>query len=440
MNSRNHEQRYRGVERPSSQAPPPGGGYDVFGNQQYGMSPAQQQQQHRPVTLQAQHHGYGHQHWHQQQGAHVGHSQLQQQPPPPGHAVQYHYPQLNGAFGAGYHQQPQQQFQCAPQGGGYQQPYQYHQQPPPPHGRPPPPPHAHANPQSRNPHSYTHNRPPPPRNGPQQQNFLSGNALKTKNKQNKQNRKRKKDVVQPVVPLTEEPVVRAPLNEAERQEIEAWKAERRKHWPTEAAVAEKKKRGEQNQEKEKDTRQITLGDVLNTQQRLGLLRKAGTEELYKHGKREEVGRGGERMGPQEGNHQQRKKPRGPSACTKPVSAHQQEKKKTLLERLLEKDIKSYECKVVQLFHFIHMNGYFRNEGRPLVFFDDDGGGDAGSGAEMKKRALKIEELDVSVGEEEEEEDDIVEDANVEDAKYDESDKAAEDDKDGEEDANDAEDE
>ena len=93
-------------------------------------------------------------------------------------------------------------------------------------------------------------RPPPPplhvaaHNGQHSvpQNYLSGNVFKNKN-QKQNNRKRKKDIVQPVEPLTEEPVVRAPLNEAERREIEAWKAERRKHWPTEAIVEKKKKKG-----------------------------------------------------------------------------------------------------------------------------------------------------------------------------------------------------
>ncbi len=43
-------------------------------------------------------------------------------------------------------------------------------------------------------------------------------------------------------------------------------------------------------------------------------------------------------------------------------------KKTLLERLLEKDITSEEAKVVQLFHFVHMNGYlWGKEGKDLVF-------------------------------------------------------------------------
>jgi len=88
-----------------------------------------------------------------------------------------------------------------------------------------------------------------------------------------QKRKRKKDIVPPLEPMKEDAKVREPVNEAERREIEAWKAERRKHWPSEANVRRKEK------EAGGDDRRISLMDVLDTQKKLGLVKKAGTEEL-----------------------------------------------------------------------------------------------------------------------------------------------------------------
>lgn len=86
-------------------------------------------------------------------------------------------------------------------------------------------------------------------------------------------RRRKKDIVPPLEPLIRDATVREPVNEAERLEIEAWKAERRKHWPTAENIRRK--------ESGSDDRSIKLADVLDTQKRLGLVRKAGTEDLVR---------------------------------------------------------------------------------------------------------------------------------------------------------------
>ncbi len=198
------------------------------------------------------------------------------------------------------------------------------------------------------------NRPPPLRS---QQNYLSGNTPgQVLNKTSHNNRKRKKDIVPPVEPLTEDPVARAPLDEGERQEIEAWKAERRKHWPTDANVSKKQRNTNDGGD---DTRQITLGDVLETQERLGLLRKAGTEDLVKHLHRKDGGsRGMEAVDRKLAN---RKAQGALSGRGTGPRRQNTQRRKTLLERLLEKDMKSEEAKVVQLFHFIHMNGYLRGK-------------------------------------------------------------------------------
>ncbi len=71
--------------------------------------------------------------------------------------------------------------------------------------------------------------------------------------------------------MVEDASVREPMNEAERREIEAWKAERRKHWPTEENIRRKKEQS--------DDRSIKLMDVLDTQKRLGLIKKAGKKAI-----------------------------------------------------------------------------------------------------------------------------------------------------------------
>ncbi len=149
----------------------------------------------------------------------------------------------------------------------------------------------------------------------------------------------------PVEKMTENAVVRMPVDESERLEIEAWKAERRKHWPSADNI--RRKEGEHAS----DTRKIKLVDVLDTQKKLGLTRKAGTDELVKQHLR----------GSGEAARQQHKKVR----VAQEKRAHK--RKPTLLERLLEKDIKMYKAKIVQMFHFVHMNNYLRAPEKPLVF-------------------------------------------------------------------------
>lgn len=105
-------------------------------------------------------------------------------------------------------------------------------------------------------------------------------------------KKRKKDVIfqGPLEPVTVDPVVREPQTEAEKSEIEAWKAQRRLNWPTDATVerkkreaAERRSRGELGPEEVK--RRQTLRDILHKQRMMGLSKKAGTIDLlhrYSH--------------------------------------------------------------------------------------------------------------------------------------------------------------
>jgi len=164
------------------------------------------------------------------------------------------------------------------------------------------------------------------------------NYLSSKPPRGTHKRKRKKDIVPPVEKMTEDAVVRMPLDESERLEIEAWKAERRKYWPSADNIRRK--------ESGHDTRKIRLVDVLGTQKKLGLTRKAGTDDLVKQ----------HLCGAEEDAVKPQRNKIDTPAVAKPLQKKQ--KKPTLLERLLEKDIKMYKAKIVQLFHFVHMNGYF----------------------------------------------------------------------------------
>lgn len=105
-------------------------------------------------------------------------------------------------------------------------------------------------------------------------------------------RQRKKDIVPPLEVVTAEPVVRAPLNETERKEVEAWKAERRKNWPSADNVLKKEQeaaaraaRGELDPSN--DTRRSRLHEILHRQRAMGLNKQAGTEDLL-----QEISRGG----------------------------------------------------------------------------------------------------------------------------------------------------
>ncbi|GAB4819298.1 hypothetical protein N2152v2_006344 [Parachlorella kessleri] len=96
---------------------------------------------------------------------------------------------------------------------------------------------------------------------------------------------KKKDIVLPVEKLTQDPVPRPPVNETERKEVDEWIKERKKHFPTTDNVAKKAQeardkaaRGELDLLREERRRR--LHDVLARQQRMGLAKAAGTEDLY----------------------------------------------------------------------------------------------------------------------------------------------------------------
>ena len=118
--------------------------------------------------------------------------------------------------------------------------------------------------------------------------------------------------------MVEDASVREPMNEAERREIEAWKAERRKHWPTEENIRRKKEQS--------DDRSIKLMDVLDTQKRLGLIKKAGTKELI-----DSLARA--KSPPASGQKRDVKRAKQNEHVQPPIH------RPTLLQRLLDKDIR-----------------------------------------------------------------------------------------------------
>jgi len=99
-------------------------------------------------------------------------------------------------------------------------------------------------------------------------------------------RRRKKDIVPPLERVTIEPTVREPINETERVEVEAWKAERRKHWPSVDNLAKKEEetaarhaRGELIDLRGEDPRKTRLQEILQRQRAMGLSKEAGTEYM-----------------------------------------------------------------------------------------------------------------------------------------------------------------
>ena len=287
--------------------------------------------------LQAQHYNHGRQQQPWQQGGNP-HSQ----PPPPGPYPSGPYPRPPaprpppGQFYPApplpqyppgqYHHQPPYQYQ-----------YQYHQPPgvhvPYSHGGVPPAPHRQQGGADTARHRTDRPPPPPPLhvaayNGQHSvpQNYLSWQRVQEQ--ESKAEQSEAEEGYRAAGGAADGGAGGAgAVERAERREIEAWKAERRKHWPTEAIVEKKKKKGKTKTEDGGeeggeeggdgdgdgalgDTRSITLEDVLDTQQRLGLLRKAGTEELYR--KRDGTGGKNKAGTGREGQQQQQqpKKQRG----------------------------------------------------------------------------------------------------------------------------------
>lgn len=100
--------------------------------------------------------------------------------------------------------------------------------------------------------------------------------------------RKKKDIIPPLEKITKDPIVREPLNESEKQEIDIWKAERRRNWPTAENISRRKAESEARRlrgqlepddEDEKVKRRKKLQEILEKQQAMGLTKKAGTDEL-----------------------------------------------------------------------------------------------------------------------------------------------------------------
>ena len=100
-----------------------------------------------------------------------------------------------------------------------------------------------------------------------------------------QKKKRKDRLVSPPERLTIDPVVRAPISDVERKEVDQWIADRKKSFPTAQNVARKSAEAEARKQRGEldpivqDSR-MRLRDVLSKQKEMGILRKAGTEELF----------------------------------------------------------------------------------------------------------------------------------------------------------------
>jgi Nuclear fragile X mental retardation-interacting protein 1 (NUFIP1) len=98
-------------------------------------------------------------------------------------------------------------------------------------------------------------------------------------------RQRKKDIVPPLEKVTTEPTVREPINETERAEVEAWKAERRKHWPSVDNIARKEQADAARHARgeliggEEESRKVRLQEILHKQKAMGLSKQAGTEDM-----------------------------------------------------------------------------------------------------------------------------------------------------------------
>ncbi|KFM24389.1 hypothetical protein F751_3107 [Auxenochlorella protothecoides] len=96
--------------------------------------------------------------------------------------------------------------------------------------------------------------------------------------------KKSKDKVLPLEPMTEEPAVREPRTAAEKEEIEQWKAERRKHFPTRENLAKREAEGKARaergeQELQRQERAARLQEILLKQRELGVDKLAGTQDL-----------------------------------------------------------------------------------------------------------------------------------------------------------------
>jgi len=140
--------------------------------------------------------------------------------------------------------------------------------------------------------------PPKVHLGPPPQHHNSNTAA-NKNKQ------KRKDKVAPPEKLTVDPVVRAPQSETERKEIEQWIAERKKFFPTAANLARKKDEVEARATRGEleplvgggvMTKQQRLKDILARQQAMGVLKQAGTQDLFQQVMRTGGGGGGGREG------------------------------------------------------------------------------------------------------------------------------------------------
>lgn len=160
--------------------------------------------------------------------------------------------------------------------------------------------------QQHNNHSKSNQKVPPKVHlGPPPQHHNSNTSV-NKNKQ------KRKDKVAPPDKLTVDPKVRAPQSETERKEIEQWIAERRKFFPTAANLARKK--GEADARADRGeleplvgggvmTKQQRLKDILARQEAMGVLKQAGTQDLFQQVMR--MGGGGGGGGGREGGRGER---------------------------------------------------------------------------------------------------------------------------------------
>lgn len=145
------------------------------------------------------------------------------------------------------------------------------------------------------PAKYSHPRPPPRATA----NSMSGNKRPAQHAaaaDRPVSKKQQKRLVAAAPLVTGPVVIREPKSEEERRDVEAWKEERRKHYPTAANL--QRKQEEQDRidaqgglDPRSRQRQAALKAILERQRDLGLARAAGTEDLSLDGSGDGGGEG-----------------------------------------------------------------------------------------------------------------------------------------------------
>ncbi|GAX81162.1 hypothetical protein CEUSTIGMA_g8595.t1 [Chlamydomonas eustigma] len=167
------------------------------------------------------------------------------------------------------------------------------------------------------------------------------------------------DVDKQGVGVSMEVRVREPATEEERQEVERWKAERRKNFPTAANLEKRAEEAEARKQSGaldpvKEARRKQLREVLELQRARGLDRDAGTTDLFRELSQREGGRPNqEEQGGAKGRSQQQQQQQQQQQW---MSAR---RKPSLLEKLLLTDIRRDRSWLLQCIRFLRMNNFLQ---------------------------------------------------------------------------------